>query len=188
MLDLDKIGGAGAAPRAAGARPAGRRGQADRYRAAARRRRHASSWWPATLVSPPLRIGNADIAATLKDGVLTVAHFKGALYGGSLNLSGVVNASQPALAFDFKGDASGLYLGEMLRSTAGTNQFGGTIKVTIDGRLNASGIALRGAGVDVEPAQSLDGGRRAARAATSSPAPTGRCRCWARPRPASWAA
>jgi hypothetical protein len=58
----------------------------------------------------------------------------------------VVNASQPALSYDFKGDASGLYLGEMLRSTAGTNQFGGSIKVTIDGRLNASGLVLRGAG------------------------------------------
>ena len=31
-------------------------------------------------------------------------------------------------------------------ATRGTNQFGGTIKVTIDGRLNASGLALRGAG------------------------------------------
>ena len=34
----------------------------------------------------------------------------------------------------------------MLRSTAGTNQFGSTVKVTIDGRLNATGIAVRGAG------------------------------------------
>ena len=140
LLDLDKLGGsAGAAPRT----PA--RGQPAAARPADRHRRRCAASTArfklaaGTLISPPLRIGNADIAATLKDGVLTISHFKGALYGGSLNLSGVVNASQPALAFDFKGDASGLYLGEMLRSIAGTNQFGGTIKVTIDGRLNASG-------------------------------------------------
>ena len=134
------------ARRRAASRPP-RPGRSTRRRCAASTA--ASSSRPATLISPPLRLGNADIAATLKDGVLTVTHFKGALYGGSLNLSGVVNASQPALAYDFKGDASGINLGEMLRSTAGTNQFGGTIKVTIDGRLNASGIALRGGGVDV---------------------------------------
>ena len=117
------------------------------------------------MISPPLRIGNADIAATLKDGVLTVSHFKGALYGGSLNLSGVVNASQPALSFDFKGDASGIYLGEMLRSTSGTNQFGSSIKVTIDGRLNATGHR-RCAAAARPPSQlrsSLAGGAQARR-------------------------
>ncbi|MFI5003346.1 MAG: hypothetical protein ACHQK9_25960, partial [Reyranellales bacterium] len=100
----------------------------------------------ATLIAAPLRIANADLAATLKDGVLTVSHFKGALYGGSLELSGVVNGSQPALSFDFKGDANSIYLGEMLRSTSGSNQFGGAVKVTIDGKLNASGITLKGGG------------------------------------------
>ena len=34
-------------------------------------------------------------------------------------------------------------------ATRGTNQFGGTIKVTIDGRLNASGTRLARGGVDV---------------------------------------
>ncbi|MEA2800166.1 MAG: hypothetical protein QOE49_261, partial [Rhodospirillaceae bacterium] len=145
VLDLDKIGGGSASPRAPG------RGQpavaAKPIDTGPLRSIDGSFRLVAgTLISPPLRLGDVDSAATLKDGVLTVAHFKGALYGGSLNLSGVVNASQPALSYDFKGDASGLYLGEMLRSTAGTNQFGGSIKVTIDGRLNASGLVLRGAG------------------------------------------
>ena len=58
-------------------------------------------------------------------------------------------------------------LGEMLRSTRGSNQFGSAIKVTIDGRLNATGIAVRGRRHDLRPAQELDGGRRAASAATS---------------------
>jgi uncharacterized protein involved in outer membrane biogenesis len=99
-----------------------------------------------TLISAPLRIGNADLAATLKDGVLTVQHFKGSLYGGSLAMSGVVNGSGPALAFDFKGDANGISLSDMLRSTSGSNQFGSAVKVTIDGRLNANGINIKGGG------------------------------------------
>ena len=59
---------------------------------------------------------------------------------------GTVNATQPALSIDFKGDANSIILGEMLRSTSGTNQFGSAIKVTVDGKLNANGITLRGGG------------------------------------------
>jgi uncharacterized protein involved in outer membrane biogenesis len=145
MLDFDKIGGAGASPQApargqpvAAAKPIDTgplRGIDGSFKLTA-----------GTLISPPLRVGNAEVAATLKDGVLTVSQVKGALYGGSLSLSGVVDARQPVLAYDFKGDANGIYLGEMLRSTAGTNQFGGSVKITIDGRLNAGGLELRGAG------------------------------------------
>jgi hypothetical protein len=145
VLDLDKLGGGSPAPRApARPPPAGPpkpvdtgplRGFDGNLKLAA-----------ATLISPPLRIGNADLAASLKDGVLTVSHFKGSLYGGSFALTGVVNATQPALAFDFKGDANGLAVGDLLRSTSGTNQFGKSVKVTVDGRLNATGITLRGSG------------------------------------------
>ncbi|MDP2329933.1 MAG: AsmA family protein [Reyranella sp.] len=144
VLDLDKIGGSGSTARA----PA--RGQAAAAQpidtSPLRSIDGSFKLVAATLISAPLRIGNADLAATLKDGVLTVSHFKGALYGGSLAMSGVVNGSQPALSFDFKGDANGIYLGEMLRATSGTNQFGGGVKVTIDGRLNANGLTMRGAG------------------------------------------
>ena len=99
-----------------------------------------------TLVNSPLRLTNASLSASLKDGVLTVAHFKGGLFGGSLDLSGVVNATQPALTFDFKGDANSIYVGEMLRSISGKNTFGGTVKVTVDGKLNANSITVKGGG------------------------------------------
>jgi hypothetical protein len=47
----------------------------------------------------------------------------------------------------------------MLRSTAGTNVFGGTVKITIDGRLNASGITLKGQGATSEQIKaSMTGG------------------------------
>ncbi|MGQ3299960.1 AsmA family protein [Reyranella sp.] len=148
VLDLDRIGGSGGGP----ARPAAR-GQAAAKpidTAALRSIDGSLKLVAGTLVSSPLRIGNADLAASLKDGILTVQHFKGSLFGGSLALAGTVNATRPALSLDFKGDANSIILGEMLRSTSGSNQFGGAIKVTIDGKLNANGITLRGSGTTAE--------------------------------------
>ncbi|MDP3161133.1 MAG: AsmA family protein [Reyranella sp.] len=158
VLDLDKIGGSGAArPPAARGQPAAAAQAIDT--SPLRSVDGSFKLVAATLISAPLRIGNADLAATLKDGVLTISHFKGALYGGSLALSGVVNGSQPTLSFDFKGDANGIYVGEALRSTSGSNQFGGGVKVTIDGRLNANGITAHGAGAtSAQIKNSLAGG------------------------------
>jgi uncharacterized protein involved in outer membrane biogenesis len=104
----------------------------------------------ATLISGSNRIGNADLAATLKDGVLTIAHFRGTMHGGSVAFSGVVDGGQPAMSFDLKGDASNISIGEMLRSSGGSNTFGGTVKVTVDGRLNATNISVRGAGATAD--------------------------------------
>ncbi len=100
-----------------------------------------------TLVSSPLRISNADLAITLKDGVLIVSRFKGGLYGAASISPATVDGSKPGrLALDFKGEASNIILGEMLRNMSGSNQFGGSVKVTVDGKLNASGITLKGRG------------------------------------------
>ncbi|MBU8874152.1 AsmA family protein [Reyranella sp. MMS21-HV4-11] len=146
-LDLDRIGGSGGG--GAPARPAGR-GQAAAAKpidtAPLRSIDGSLKLAAGTLISAPMRIGNADLAATLKDGVLTVQHFKGSLFGGSLALAGTVNATQPALSIDFRGDANNIFLGQMLRSTSGTNEFGSAVKVTVDGKLNANGITLRGGG------------------------------------------
>lgn len=148
VLDLDRIGGSGGAP----ARPAARGAAAAKPIDTAPLRSIDGSLKlvAGTLVSSPLRIGNADLSASLKDGVLTVQHFKGSLFGGSLALAGTVNATRPALSVDFKGDANSIILGEMLRSTSGSNQFGSAIKVTVDGKLNANGIAVRGAGTTAD--------------------------------------
>ncbi len=155
-LDIERLGGTPAARgsgggRAAAARPIDtgplRTFDADIKLAAA------------SLLAAGQRIGTATLAATLKDGVLSISSFRGALYGGTLAFSGSVNASQPALAIDLRGDATGISLAEMLRSTAGTNQFGSTIAVTIDGRLNATGISVRGGGTTSEQIRaSLAGG------------------------------
>ena len=144
VLDLDRLGGSGSSLRAPGRGPPTAAQPIDT--ALLRSFDGSLKLTASTLISSPLRIGNADLAATLKDGVLTVSSLKGGLYGGSLSFSGVVNASQPALAYDFKGDVNGIYLGEMLRSTSGTNQFGSSIRITVDGRLNADGVTLHGGG------------------------------------------
>jgi len=150
LLDLDKLGSAAApAPQQRPARPApaGPAAAAQPIDTAALRAFDASFRLVAgTLVSSPLRLNNADIALTLKDGLLTLQHLKGGLYGGTVDLSGTVDGRKPALAIDFKGNASGISLGEALRSTSGTNVFGGKVRVTVDGQINATGITVKGAG------------------------------------------
>jgi hypothetical protein len=114
-----------------------------------------------TLVVPPLRVANADIAASLKGGVFTLSHFRGNLYGSALDLSGTVDGSQSAVSYEIHGQANGLPVGDMLRSTSGTNVFGSVINVAIDGRLNASDIVVRGRGSTTgELRSSMSGGAR----------------------------
>jgi uncharacterized protein involved in outer membrane biogenesis len=158
LLDLDKLGGA--APAAArggqGTAPAagsGSSGGGSSGGALAGLRAFDASLklTAGTVVSSPLRISNADIALTLRNGVLTLQHLKGGLFSGTVGMAGTIDASQPALALDLRGDVNGIHVGEMLRSLSGTNVFGGSIKVTVDGRLNANGITLKAQGA--APAQ-----------------------------------
>lgn len=152
LLDLDRLGGPAAAPAPArGARPAAAAPAPSVIDTSPMRAVDGSLRLSVgTLVSAPLRLSNADIAVTLRDGVLTLQHFRAALYGGTIDLSGTVNGSRPALAVDLRGDVSNLALGEMLRSLSGSNEFGGRVKITVDGRLNASGITMRGSGATRE--------------------------------------
>jgi hypothetical protein len=144
VFDVDKVtgGGGGGAP----ARPAAGAGAKPIDSAAMRGLDASVKFAAATLVMAPMRITNADVAVTLKDGILTIGHARGALYGGNMNLSGTVDGRKPGVAFDVKGDVQNVLLGEMLRGLQGTNQYGSAVKVTIDGKLNAGNIALRGAG------------------------------------------
>lgn len=162
LLDLDKLRASTAAkPAAAPARgqPAAKAADKPIDTTALRGIDGSLKFEAATLVSSPLRLTNANLAATLKDGVLTLSHFKGTLFGGTLDLSGVVDARQPALAFDLKGDANSIYVGEMLRSMSGKNTFGGTVKVTVDGKLNANSITAKGSGATADQIKrSISGG------------------------------
>jgi uncharacterized protein involved in outer membrane biogenesis len=156
LLDIDKLGTAPAAAPQRGARPAAPAQAAQQPIDTSALRAFDASFRlvAGTLVSSPLRLNNADIALTLKDGLLTLQHLKGGLYGGTVDLSGTVDGRKPTVAIDFKGNASGINLGEMLRATSGSNVFGGQIKVTVDGQLNATGITLKGAGATREQIRS----------------------------------
>jgi uncharacterized protein involved in outer membrane biogenesis len=114
-----------------------------------------------SLSAGQLRLANLEVAATLKDGILTLSALKGSLYGGTLSLSGAVNAMGPMLSFNIGGDAQGMHVGELLRATSGTNVFGSVINVAIDGSLNANGIVVRGQGTTAaEIRSSLAGAAR----------------------------
>ena len=107
----------------------------------------------------PVPLGKAEIAATLKDGVLTVSHFTGGFDGGTIALSGVVDGSKPSLSFDLKGEARGIDIAQVLRRQSGSNEIGTLIRIAVAGRLDATGIVLRGAGTTVaELRRSLAGG------------------------------
>jgi hypothetical protein len=93
--------------------------------------------------------------------VLTVSHFEGGLYGGTISLAGVVDGREPSLSFDFKGEARDIRLGEALRRSSGTSEIGSLIRIAIDGSLSADGLALRGNGRTLgELKSSLAGGAR----------------------------
>src|SRR5262249_24616413 len=94
-----------------------------------------------------LRINYCDFQAALANGRLTLAKLTGQIYGGGVDFSGTVDATGNALAVDIWGDGRGIYLGEMLRGTTGTNNFGNDdLTVAIDGKIDATGIRIAGQG------------------------------------------
>src|SRR5260370_12816054 len=94
-----------------------------------------------------LQTNYCDFNATLSNGGLTLARLTGQFYGGGVDFSGTVDARGNTLAVDVKGDVRGIYIGEMLRGTAGTNNFGNDdLTVAIDGKLDATGIRIAGKG------------------------------------------
>jgi len=97
----------------------------------------------------PVPLGKAEIAATLKDGVLAVSRFTGGFDGGTIALSGVIDGSKPSLSFDLKGEARGIDIAQVLRRQSGSNEIGSLIRIAIAGHLDATAIALRGAGTTV---------------------------------------
>ncbi|MCW5733468.1 MAG: AsmA family protein [Enhydrobacter sp.] len=94
-----------------------------------------------------LTIAYADLEGTLRNGVFTISKLTGQLYGGAVDFSGTIDASGQTLAIDMTGSLQGIYVGEMLRGTAGTNKFDNpNLGLAIDGKLSATGIELRAQG------------------------------------------
>ncbi|MGQ0583510.1 MAG: AsmA family protein [Reyranella sp.] len=105
-----------------------------------------------TLFTSAIAVGSvqvtyADLSATLKSGVFKIAKLTGQFYGGAVDFTGTVDASKQTLAVDLDGSLQGIYLGEMMRGTAGTNTFGNDhLGVAIDGKLNVMNIDIKGSG------------------------------------------
>lgn len=99
------------------------------------------------VVLAPYRLDEADLAAQLRGGVLTIEGLSGRLFGGDVGVNGRIDASGKTLALELAGNASGLDLASVLRSTAGTNAFGDSdLEIAIDGRLDVTGLRFSGSG------------------------------------------
>jgi hypothetical protein len=95
----------------------------------------------------PVQVHYGDLTATLKNGVLKISKLTGQFYSGAVDFTGTVDASKATLALDLVGSLQGIYVGEMLRGTTGTNTFGNDqLTVAVDGKINVMNIALKGSG------------------------------------------
>jgi uncharacterized protein involved in outer membrane biogenesis len=98
-----------------------------------------------------LNVTYADLEATLRNGVLKISKLTGQFYGGAVDFTGTIDASGQSVVVDMTGSLQGIYFGEMLRGTAGTNIFANpNLSVSVDGKLSATGIRLQGRGTTPE--------------------------------------
>ena len=107
-----------------------------------------------------LKVDYADLQARLRNGVFTITKLTGQFYGGAVDFNGTVDATKDTLAVDLKGSLQGIYFGEMLRGTAGTNTFGNeNLKVAVDGKINVMDISVHGSGRTTEEIRNSLSGR-----------------------------
>jgi len=98
-----------------------------------------------------LTVTYADLEATLRNGVLKISRLTGQFYGGAVDFAGTIDASGQSVVVDLNGSLQGIYFGEMLRGTVGSNTIGNpNLTVTVDGKLSATGIHLTGRGTSPE--------------------------------------
>lgn len=107
-----------------------------------------------------VQVNYADLRANLRNGVFSIEKLTGQFYGGAVDFRGSVDANKSTLFLDLAGSLQGIYLGEMLRGTTGTNNFGNEhLTVAIEGKLSVMDIALKGSGASPEQIRnSLTGG------------------------------
>ena len=98
-----------------------------------------------------LKVTYADMQASLQNGLFKIAKLTGQFYGGAVDFNGTIDATKDALTLDLQGSLQGIYLGEMLRGTAGTNTFGNQdLMISVDGKISVMNIALKGSGTTPE--------------------------------------
>jgi len=94
-----------------------------------------------------LKIAYADLEGALRNGVLTISKLTGQFYSGAVDFAGTIDASGQTVVVDMTGSLQGIHVGEMLRGTAGTNNFNNpNLSLSFDGKLSATGIHLKAQG------------------------------------------
>ncbi len=94
-----------------------------------------------------LTVDYADLDATLTNGVFRINKLTGQFYKGAVDFKGTIDGSGKALAIDATGSLLGIHVDELLRGTVGSNAFGTSYRITVDGKLDANAIHLTGKGV-----------------------------------------
>ncbi len=155
-LDVDRLlgvsspsaGGVGASRATAGAMPASRAVPDAAFDLSALRAFDATLTLETSAIAVgTLKVLYADLQARLRNGTLSLSKMTGQFYGGAVDFSGTVDASRNALAVNLAGSLQGIYLGEMLRGTAGRNSFGNEhLTVAVDGKIDVLNISVSGSG------------------------------------------
>ena len=85
----------------------------------------------ATLQKGVWRLENAQLEATLKGGVLSIARLNGGFYGGSLALTGKIDAARAPGHLDARVTAGNVNLGRFGPALVDSNRIGGTMNANV---------------------------------------------------------
>jgi len=85
----------------------------------------------ATLQKGVWRLENAQLEASLKGGVLTIARLNGGFYGGALDLTGKVDGARAPGHLDARVSAANVNLGRFVPAVVGSNRIGGVMNANV---------------------------------------------------------
>lgn len=131
-LDIEKlIGGGTAGPAAAGGAGGGRHSRAPIDLSPLKALDGQFKLVAATLQKGAWRLENAQLEASLKGGVLSIARLNGGFYGGTLDLAGKVDGARVPGHLDARVTAANVNLGRFVPAVVGSNRIGGVMNANV---------------------------------------------------------
>ncbi len=131
-LDIEKlIGGGGAGPAAGGGAGGGRHSRAPIDLSPLKALDGQFKLVAATLQKGVWRLENAQLEASLKGGVLSIARLNGGFYGGTLDLTGKVDGARAPGHLDARVSAANVNLGRFVPAVVGSNRIGGVMNANV---------------------------------------------------------
>lgn len=134
-LDIEKLIGGGAsaapAPAAGGAGGGGRHSRAPIDLSPLKAFDGQFKLVAATLQKGVWRLENAQLEASLKGGVLSIARLNGGFYGGTLDLTGKVDGARVPGHLDARVIAANVNLGRFVPAVVGSNRIGGVMSANV---------------------------------------------------------